>query len=302
MQDRLKNALAVLAASLLAAVNLLAQRKSELKITSPTPGTVFAPSIAACNQSSSCKAPLWVAIVTLLAATACNPFRPAIREKIVEGRQFAHDLRFSSGFGYPASREPDFYFDHLMFRVSRSSPDVLVAAGCGYLHLKESCSSNAFLVDTAHGYAVNAARSGEWERANSFPGADGLRNPNGYSPPYPLRELASNGPQSGAYIFREKAFNPRGNWITALILQASGDGNLVLLAGADLRKLPSSGMFFGGPVSDGRYGNVTLDTFDWMTHASWRRWMWIAGWRRWTAWRMSASSTPAGSPSRWRRI
>jgi hypothetical protein len=49
------------------------------------------------------------------------------------------------------------------------------------------------------------------------------------------------------------------------MLQASGDGNLVLLAGADLRKLPSSGMFFGGPVSDGRYGNVTLDAFDWMT-------------------------------------
>jgi len=49
------------------------------------------------------------------------------------------------------------------------------------------------------------------------------------------------------------------------MLRASGDGNLVLLAGADVRKLPSSGMFFGGPVSDGRYGNVTLDAFDWMT-------------------------------------
>src|SRR5580698_4007951 len=109
--------------SLLPAVNLLAQ-----------------PILAAYSRSSRCRTPFGVAIVTLLAATACNPFRPAIREKIVEGRQFAHYLRLSSGFGYPASRQPDFYFDHLTFRVSASSPDVLVVAGCGYIDdLSESC-------------------------------------------------------------------------------------------------------------------------------------------------------------------
>lgn len=34
-----------------------------------------------------------------------------------------------------------------------------------------------------------------------------------------------------------------------------------MLAGADRRKLPLRGMFFGGPVSDGAHGNLTLDVY-----------------------------------------
>jgi hypothetical protein len=99
------------------------------------------------------------------------------------------------------------------------------------------------------------------------PGSLSFRDPLGYTSPYPLAEIDPPGARFGqgnevGWTFRGKDYFRRGDWITPLFLRASGDGKLVLLTGADKRKLPSSGVFFGGPLSDGAYGNVTLDAFE----------------------------------------
>jgi hypothetical protein len=98
----------------------------------------------------------------LASGIACtNPFRPALRETILQGKENAHYLRFPSRFEYPALVDDDGQSRHIMFRIAASTPDILIAAGCDYLNdLKESCSSNTFFVDTAHQYAISDAPAG----------------------------------------------------------------------------------------------------------------------------------------------
>jgi hypothetical protein len=206
----------------------------------------------------------WLVGAVLAAVTACNPFRPAFREKVVVGSEYAHYIRFPGSFEPPASADSNFRFDHLSFRIAAANPDQLVVAGCGYPNTEEVCSSNSFLVDTAHQYAMSKAPNREWEGARPIPGSDSL--PNGYRqrPPDMPVPITGDGPPGhnvNGFKFLGKEYYHRGDWITALILRPSGDGKLVVLVGADKRKLPSGGVFFGDPVSDGAYGNLRLDVF-----------------------------------------
>jgi hypothetical protein len=201
--------------------------------------------------------------VALSATIACDPFRPAFREKILEGQRFAHYLRFPSGFKYPRDTT-NFNFDHLGFRIA-SSPGILIVAGCGYPDQDEVFSSNAFLIDTAHEYAIIEAQPGDWQRSTQILGAEGWRSPREYGPPSPVIRISSTGLESGetsGFKFHDQIYSRRGDWITNLGFNVSANGKLVVLAGVDKRKLPSTGVFLGSPASDGLFGNYTIDVFD----------------------------------------
>jgi hypothetical protein len=227
----------------------------------------------ACGRSGKYVVALTSVAAGFLSLLGCAPFRPAFSETIVQGREFAHYVRFPSDFQPPKSVQGYVYLEHLGFRIAASSPDVLVAAACGYGDdSNEICSSNAFLIDTTHQYAVKTATSDEWERAVRVPGANSLRNPVGYALPYRLSMVDAKGTpvvpeellglDTPGWNFRDKNYFRRNDSITSLILGASGNGRLVLLAGVDKRKLPEKGLLFGSAVSDGLYGNFTIDAFD----------------------------------------
>jgi hypothetical protein len=217
-----------------------------------------------------------VAIATLALCASCDPLRAPYTEKITVGQQFAHYLRFPSKFRQPilpedtppyaGAVEPRFYFDHLGFRTAATSPDVLLVAGCGYFGYaiqKEVCSPNSFSIDTVRQYAISEARVDEWEGANPFPGAGGLRNPV-VNKPYPGK-ITRNGRESGeisGWRYRGMSYlYPRGDDFRGSAFMASADGGLVLLIGVNKRKLPKAGFVVGDAEGGGLYGNYTIDVF-----------------------------------------
>jgi hypothetical protein len=213
------------------------------------------------------------AIAALVLSSSCDPLRAPYAEKIIEGQQFAHQLRFPSRFQQPILPQetppypaPRFYFDHLGFRAAASSPDVLLVAGCGYFGYtiqKEVCSPNSFSIDTTRQYAIREARLDEWERAIPIPGAGGLRNPV-INKPY-AGEITRNGRASGeisGWTYRGMSYlYPRGDDFRGSAFMASADGGLVLLIGVNKRKLPKGGFIVGDAQGGGFYGNYTVDVF-----------------------------------------
>jgi hypothetical protein len=228
-----------------------------------------------------------IVLAAALTATGCvNPFRPALRETILQGNQFAHYLRFPWWFEYSVPVGDELQFSHVMFRIAAGKPDTLIAAGCGYLNNhEESCSANAFLIDTAHQYTITRAQADDWNKAGPVPGSLSFGDPSGWRPPYPLTvteiDRAGSRPEQGnasGWTFRHQDFLSRGDWVTDLFPRASGNGKLVLLVGIDKRKLPTHGVFFGDAVSDGAYGNLTLDLFESSPQNESRPLIWIVGW------------------------
>jgi hypothetical protein len=201
-----------------------------------------------------------IAIAAVMLCAGCDPFRAAYSEKIVEGQQFAHYLRFPSDFrqptlpkatpSYPGAVEPRFYFDHFGFRVDAASRDVLLIAGCGYFGYtiqKEVCSPNSFSVDTGRNYEIRETPPDQWEHASPIPGAGGLRNPV-IPKPYPGR-ITRDGTEA-AEISRwnyrgKKYYYPRGDDFHGSAFMSSADGGLVLLIGVNKRKLPKGGFIAG---------------------------------------------------------
>lgn len=225
-------------------------------------------SFAASRRLSSSKG-VFLAVAALAASTACDPFRPAIREHILEGAQYAHYSRSPVRFSLPATADPNLVLGHLMFRVAGNNPSVLVVAACAYSDdskEKETCSTEAFQVDVARGYSVSQAPPRAWTQGTPIPGSDSLRDAYGHPRSYDLPRITVDSRNAESetigWKFRGNSYNRRNEWITALTFLESGDGRLVLLAGADKRKLPSRGVFFGDAVADGTYGNVTLDIFE----------------------------------------
>lgn len=221
---------------------------------------------------------LGMAATALALCASCDPSRAPYAEKIIEGKQFAHYLQFPSKFRQPTlpkqtpldpgELEPNFYsFDHLGFRASATSPNVLLVAGCGYFgyatQKEEVCSPNSFSVDTTRQYAIREARPGEWEHASPIPGAGSLRNPVD-NKPYPAR-ITRNGLESGetsGWTYRGQTFlYPRGDDFRGSTIMASADGKLVLLIGVNKRKLPKGGFIVGNATGGGLYGNYTIDVF-----------------------------------------
>lgn len=222
-------------------------------------------SFGAFNRNNSSKWLLCLAFMATTAETACGQPRSDIQEKILSGAEYAHYLRLTGGFLPPSALHDQANLDHLSVRIPPSSPDLLVVAACGYVDLGEQCSTNGFLIDTAHDYSIVSAMPNDWEQAKPISGSGNLTDPN---PPYSITPLGVRVNASGAtegeptgWTVKGKSYPGRGDWITSLITRASGDGSLVVLAGADKRRLPSRGLFFGDPVSDGAYGYLTLDVF-----------------------------------------
>jgi hypothetical protein len=215
-----------------------------------------------------------IALAAMLLFTGCDPFRAAYAEKIVEGQQYAHYVRFPSNFQQPAlpkeaapgAVEPRFYFDHFGFRISATSPDVLLVAGCGYFGYtvhKELCSPNSFSIDTSRNYEIRATALGQWERANPITGAGGLRNPV-IVKPYPgkiRRDGTANGEVSGWNYRGKSYYYRRGDDVRGSAFMSSADGGLVLLIGVNKQKLPKGGFIVGDAEGGGIYGNYTIDVF-----------------------------------------
>jgi hypothetical protein len=215
-----------------------------------------------------------IALAAMLLFTGCDPFRAAYAEKIVEGQQYAHYVRFPSNFQQPAlpkeappgAVEPYFYFDHFGFRISATSPDVLLVAGCGYFGYtvhKELCSPNSFSIDTSRNYEIRATALGQWERANPITGAGGLRNPV-IGKPYPgkiRRDGTANGEVSGWNYRGKSYYYRRGDDVRGSAFMSSADGGLVLLIGVNKQKLPKGGFIVGDAEGGGIYGNYTIDVF-----------------------------------------
>lgn len=220
-----------------------------------------------------------VSDVTLLAGaflvvTACGLIGQTLSPKILEGQQFAHTIQFPSRFQMPDNVSGPFSFDHYGFRVSDSSPDLIVVSACGRAVLSakkfeassEVCSPNAFVIDTARSYAVREARSGEWERSAPIEGDTSQRTPKqetGKATSFsaiPIDPSQGRGAYYEGYTYRGKEYRRRADWIVSLNFASSQDGKLVVLGGVDKRKLPKSG-FLGDPLNGGASGLVTIDVF-----------------------------------------
>lgn len=200
---------------------------------------------------------------------------------ILEGQQFAHTIRFPSRFETPKGVDRMFAFDQYTFRVSRTSPDVLLVAACAYTTLPghelepsiRACSPNAFAIDTERGYAVREAKQDEWEHANPITGEKEMRDPYRRNlreemkkpvdqQPMPIDPTFGHGGDYLGYRYRGNEFLRRGDWIVSLSCGDSEDGKLVVLAGVDKRKFPHQEPgLVDSAVNTGLYGLVTIDVY-----------------------------------------
>lgn len=196
----------------------------------------------------------------ITSACAQNVLESPLRVSIVQGQQFAHQLRLPRRFRVPSSGrvEPP----HYVFRVETATPDVLLLAACRYDNPSmqprgqiEVCSTNSFAVDTAHSYAIAEKGVRDWGRALPIEGframyGQSLRNPKEdiERPPTLNPQPIGTGIEREGYRFNGKSYTRRAKWNTALNFGESADNRLIVLAGYD-RNILSHGPF-------------TLDVFD----------------------------------------
>lgn len=211
--------------------------------------------------------------------TACGLIGQTLSPTILEGQQFAHTIQLPSRFRMPDNVNGPFSFDHYGFRVSDSSPDLLVVSACGSAVLStkkfeassEVCSPNTFAIDTAHSYVSREARQGEWDQAAPILGEKEMDDPvrrtlkqelakPAFLRAIPIDPSQGRGGYYEGYAYRGKEYRRRGDWIVSLNFASSEDGKLVVLAGVDKRKLPKSG-FLGDPLNGGSSGLITIDVF-----------------------------------------
>ena len=214
-----------------------------------------------------------IVIAMILTNAACWIFRPAVaKANIIQGEQYVHRIQFPGGFARSAQDPGILPFDRYAFRLSPASPDVLLIAACRYESVtkppggleKYLCSSNAYAIDAAHSYAVRAAAGNEWDQAAPIDGFLEMSEPSRRTlkqelakPPF-LRALPL-GPEArtNGYRYRGQDYRPQADWITAPHLGAAigktSDGKLVVLAGYDVARFGSEGIysleFFGGAPS-----------------------------------------------------
>ena len=219
----------------------------------------------------------WTASLLLAAAigfTGCG-FGIFLSPKIIEGKEFAHEIRFPAPFQRPTVGGSPLVFINYGFRIAKSSPDLLLVAACADTPLSPHaldtrvCSPNAFAIDTKNGYSVRNATTEEWAAANPA-GEKEMDDPtrrespaDKKKPPYlqTLRLTGASPTDDEGFRYRGKEYHRRGDWIASLTYGDSEDGKLVFLTGVDRRSLPKTG-FMGDPINAGLYGLVTVDIFD----------------------------------------
>lgn len=210
-------------------------------------------------------------VLAWLATTACGQIG-TINPVIVDGDRFAHSIQFPSRFRVPEHQKGQLplLFDHYAFRLSHTSTGVLLVAACKAVKLSEICSLNSFAIDTEHGYGTRQAEAGEWERGVPIESLE-MDNPirrtikQFYAKPAFLRAIPIATGEEKEFVgfnFRGNEYRRRGDWIGALTFGSSEDGSLVVLAGADKRKLPDPRpAYVDAAVYTIPWGLVTIDVF-----------------------------------------
>ena len=220
----------------------------------------------------------FLAFSLLIITAGCGGNKP-LRETIVEGERFAHRIQLPGKFPKSDRGRGEIPFDHYAFRMSASSPDLLLLTACKFdvpvesksLLDEEICSSTAYAIDASRSYAVRAVDSVEWGQAEPIPGFFDMRDPYGladkefYKRPVDQRPLpipVGNAEREG-FRYRGKAYLRRGTWISVQSVGDSVDGQVLALGGVDKRKLPDpSKVFLGDPIGGGSFGTFTVDIFD----------------------------------------
>lgn len=213
-----------------------------------------------------------------IAASACGQNR--LHVTVSEGDQFEHLIQLPDAFRESSLGDPRVPFDHYAFRSIPSSPDVLLLAACKYdvadktksLQKEDICSPNAFAIDAGHLYAVRAVEPQEWDRTVSVPGYFHMKDPLERTLKEFLAKPADVKPmpipsderlEREGYQYRGKAYHRRGAWISLRTVGDSADGRILVLGGADKRKLPDPNkVFLGNPIMGGTFGTFAVDIFD----------------------------------------
>jgi hypothetical protein len=202
----------------------------------------------------------------LVVAAACGQVTGTLDTTITEGERFAHAITFPSRFRVPdntAGRRP-LLLDHYAFRISGTSPDVLLVAACTNRDLLEVCSPNSFAIDTAHSYSVQEVGPNDWDAAKLA----AVRNMYSPLPEKPYHDLAPIDPSFGrggeyeGYKYRGNEYRRRGDWIVNLSFGGSEDGKLVVLAGVDKRQFRNQDPgLISSAINTGFGGLVAIDVF-----------------------------------------
>jgi len=164
-------------------------------------------------------------------------------------------------------------FDHYVFRLSPKSPSTLLVAACKDTlkpQIPDICSLNSLAIDTEHGYGTREAEASEWERGTpiqSLEMDDPIRRTvkQFYAKPGFLRAIPiapGEGQEFQGYKYRGNEYRRRGDWVGVLTFGSSEDGSLVVLAGADKRKLPDPRpAAVAAAIYTIPWGLVTIDVF-----------------------------------------
>jgi hypothetical protein len=210
-------------------------------------------------------------VEALLVTTACGQIG-AITPTITVGEQFAHSVEFPSRFRTPEQAKGPFpfFFDHYRFRSSVASPSVLLVAACRQVSLLEICSVNAFAIDLDHAYRTSEAAAGEWERGVDVKSLE-MNDPTRrtlkeeVAKPVFLKAMPiapKEGAETQGFRYRGNEYGRRSDWIAALTFGSSDDGALVVLSGADRRRLPDPRpAYVAAAIYTIPSGLVTLDVF-----------------------------------------
>jgi hypothetical protein len=197
---------------------------------------------------------------------------PALKEKIVEGKQYAHYLQFPSGFNIGEATLYGVFRMRYDFRTSAASPTVLLVSACGHKGFEEICGSPYFAIDTAHGYSIRPATASEWQEATKIKGLLEMDAP-GYRdlkeemarPAAKWVQPIEEGPNRHmiGYQYLGKKYIRRGSWISGgENFGHSDDEKLMILTGADTRGMPPADkVLFNSPAYNGAYGRFSVDVF-----------------------------------------
>jgi hypothetical protein len=159
-----------------------------------------------------------------------------LRERIEEGKQFAHYVQFPSDFKIGKPRITGFLPIHYEFRIDQNAPDDLFVIACEHQIPTETCSSATYAIDTVNGCTVRAASRQEWARARPIEGFLEMDDPlrrtlkQEYAKPRELRvvpiETANH--EYVGYTFRGHEYRLREEWMRSVSFGHSPDGKLMI--------------------------------------------------------------------------
>ena len=205
---------------------------------------------AAFSHSSKSKLTRSFVLLCLLATAACRGKFEASIPTVIQGKEFTHRIAFPSAF-YESKSPQDGLFgpasfnvvrnDQQCFRISPSSPDVLLVAACDID--RERFSENSFAVNTANGYSVRPTSWNDWNSGIEIPDVTALAQAGGRT--RNVKDVANS------YEYQGHSYPVRGDLHEGKWMVATHDGTLVVVAGGTP---PSDSNKYMLDVFDGRTG------------------------------------------------